>query len=261
MEKDALAINPAAEARRIVKFIRDVVRNAGAKGVVLGLSGGIDSSVVGALCVNALGKGRVLGLMMPSDHTPRQDIEDARMLSKTWGIGVVEVRISPLVAGLVSVMGAGRTRIADANAQARTRMVVLYYHANVRGYLAAGTGDRSESLLGYFTKWGDGGVDFLPIAHLFKTQVQDLGRYLGLPDRVVAKPSSPQLWPGHRASDELPADYDRLDPVLHYLFDRKLSARQAASKAGVPLEVAERALEMNRKSAHKRALPPSLVSA
>jgi NAD+ synthase len=259
MEKDTLSIDSGVETRKVVRFIREVVKKADAKGVVLGLSGGIDSSVVGSLCVKALGRRRVLGLIMPSDHTPRNDTEDARTLSREWGIEVVEAQISPLVAGLVSVAGAERTRIADANAQARIRMAVLYYHANVRSYLVAGTGDRSEALLGYFTKWGDGGADFLPIAHLFKTQVQELGRYLGLPEQIVVKPPSPQLWPGHRASDELPAGYDRLDVFFHCLFDLKMSANRAASKAGVPFEVAKQVLEMNRRSAHKRALPPSLA--
>jgi NH3-dependent NAD+ synthetase len=111
------------------------------------------------------------------------------------------------------------------------------------------------------TKWGDGGADFLPIAHLYKTQVRQLAAYLRIPTRVVVKPSSPQLWPDHRASDELPADYDKLDLVLHQLFDLKAKPSVAAEKAGVSLGVVQRAVEMHEKSEHKRRLPPSLVGA
>ncbi len=258
MKTDPLSIRPAVEARRISEFIRKTVAGAHASGVVVGLSGGIDSAVVGALCVRALGKDGVLGLLMPSDHTPKEDLEDARSLAKGWGIRAREVGISNIVEGLVSAAKLGGDRIAKANVQARVRMTILYYFSNSQNLLVAGTGDRSESLAGYFSKFGDGGVDFLPIVHLYKTQVRALGKYLGLPDRVVKKPPSPQLWPGHRATDELPADYDRLDTVLHYLFDEKLSSNEATRKAGVDRALVQKVIEMHEKSAHKRTMPPSL---
>jgi hypothetical protein len=106
------------------------------------------------------------------------------------------------------------------------------------------------------TKYGDGGVDFLPIAHLYKTQVRELGKRLGLPEKIVNKPASPQLWPGHTAAEELPADYDRLDPLLYYLFDAKLSLAAAAKKAGVGTDMARTAMKLHRSSAHKRRMPP-----
>jgi NAD+ synthase len=138
-------------------------------------------------------------------------------------------------------------------------MTLLYYYANSLGYLVAGTGDRSELAIGFFTKFGDGGADFLPIAHLFKTQVRQLAAYLGLPKGVVGKPASPQLWPGHRATDEIPADYERLDLVLHDLYDLKKTPSAAAKDAGVPRSVVDRVLEMHAKSEHKRAPAPSLA--
>src|SRR5207245_3737820 len=98
------------------------------------------------------------------------------------------------------------------------RMSSLYFVANLRNLLVPGTGDRSEDLIGFFTKYGDGGVDFLPIAHLYKTQVRTLGERLGVPSSIVTKPASPQLWPGHKATDEIPADYNILNIVLYYLF-------------------------------------------
>ena len=255
----SLGIRASREAARIAVFIRRTVDEARASGAVLGLSGGIDSAVVGALCVNALGKDRVLALLMPSDHTPRQDLEDARKLADAWGIRSEETPISRIVDDVTKSTSAEGTRMAKANVQARIRMVLLYYHANSLGYLVAGTGDKSEELLGYFSKWGDGGVDFLPIAHLYKTQVRELGAYLGLPRTVVEKPASPQLWQGQKATDEIPTDYDRLDVVLYHLYDLKAKPSEAAAKARVPLGVVESVLEMHDRTEHKRKLPPSLA--
>jgi len=252
-------IRASREADRITAFIGRIVDGARASGVVLGLSGGIDSAVVGALCVNALGKERVLVLLMPSGHTPLRDLEDARMLTDAWGVRREEVQISGIVDAITSSSKAEGTRLAKANVQARVRMALLYYRANSLGYLVAGTGDKSEELLGYFTKWGDGGVDFLPIGHLYKTQVRELGAYLGLPKGIVEKPASPQLWPRQKATDEIPANYDTLDVVLHYLYDIKVKPSEAAAKARVPLGVVKRVLEMHEKTEHKRKLPPSLA--
>ena len=235
------------------------MKDAGANGVVIGLSGGVDSAVVGSLCVRALGTKKVLALLMPSDHTPEADMDDARRLVGSWGIDASEIRISKILGELTSIIGVKGTRLADANLQARVRMTILYYYANTKGFLVAGTGDRSEKALGFFTKWGDGGVDFLPILHLYKTQVRELGTYLGLPRQVVEKPASPQLWSGHRATDEIPADYDKLDVVLECLHDNGMDATDTASSSGVPLEVVGRVQEMHRLSEHKRKMPPSLV--
>ncbi|MDE1852993.1 MAG: NAD+ synthase [Thaumarchaeota archaeon] len=258
MSSKDLAINASKETGRITSFIGEIVGRASANGLVVALSGGIDSAVVGALCVNALGRTRVLGLLLPSDHTPKEDTEDAKGLADSWGIKSENVPISKVVKMLVGSAEVKGTKIAQANIQARVRMMVTYYHANTLGYLVAGTGDRSEELLGYFTKFGDGGVDFLPIAHLYKTQVRALGTHLGLPKRVVEKPASPQLWSGQKATDEIPAEYDKLDIVLHQLFDLKAKPHEAAFRAGVPVSVVEKVLEMHRRTEHKRRMPPSL---
>jgi NAD+ synthase len=252
-------IDSPKEAKRIMAFVKKIVTGASAGGVVVGLSGGVDSSVVGALCVRALGRERVLAGLMPSDFTPKQDIEDAKGLAESWQVKSSTVQISSLVRLFGTSVGAEGTKVAKANAVARIRMAILYYYANTLGYLVAGTGDKSENLLGYFTKWGDGASDFMPIVHLYKTQVRELGAYLELPRGVVDKPASPQLWAGHKATDEIPADYDKLDVVLHYLFDKKAPKAQAARLAGVTLKVVDKVLEMHNRSAHKRVLPPSLV--
>ena len=259
MATGGISINPRKEAARIESFVRKIVKDSSAKGVVLGLSGGIDSAVVGAACMRALGKDRVLVLLMPSDHTPEVDVSDALKMADAWGVRALKIPISRITELITSSAKVQGTKIAKANVEARLRMILLYYYANSLGYLVAGTGDRSEEEMGFYTKFGDGGVDFLPIAHLFKTQVRQLGAYLRVPKSVVDKPASPQLWPGHKASDELPAEYDKLDVLLHEVFDLKASASAAARKAKVPPSVVERAMRMHRNSSHKRALPPSLL--
>ena len=244
-----------------MSFIRNVVTGSGANGVVFGLSGGIDSAVVGALCVRALGKRKVIAVLMPASHTPAQDLKDSRKLAKTWGVRSYEVPIDGTFQALTGSLPMGPdSKIANANSKARIRMTILYYFANSLGMLVVGTGDKSEETIGYFTKWGDGGVDFLPIAHLYKTQVRQLGAHLGLPPHVVTKAASPQLWPGQMATDELPLDYEDLDPVLYLLFEAKLSSKEVAKRTGVSPRIMGKVMRMHDSSAHKRALPPMLGS-
>jgi len=256
-----VGVRGARETERIAKFIVRTVEGASAGGAVVALSGGVDSAVVGALCVRALGEERVFALLLPSDHTPERDSADARRMADSWGVRWSNIPISGAVDALALSSRVAGTRIAKGNLEARVRMTLLYYHANSLGYLVAGTGDRSESMLGYFTKFGDGGADFLPIAHLFKTQVRQLAAYLGIPKDVAEKPASPQLWPGHSALDEIPAGYEKLDVALHCAYDLKMSPAEAARRAGVPTRVVEKVLEMHRRSEHKRKMPPSLASA
>ena len=245
--------------REILAFIRKEVNGARAAGAVVGLSGGVDSAVVGALLVRALGKSKVVGNLMPASHTPKQDTEDARELARVWGIRTFEVGIDSIFEAFEKSLPAlANGKIARANVKARIRMVINYYIANSLNMLVAGTGDKSEDEIGFFTKFGDGGVDFLPISHLYKTQVRALGAHLGLPESVVQKPSSPQLWPGHMAADEIPVDYDKLDVILSALFDRKLSPSEAAKEAGVRLKVVRKVLKRHHASAHKRAYPPMI---
>ncbi len=259
MGRDLLRLDTEAEVVKIARFIRTTVEGAGAKGTVVGISGGVDSAVVGELCVRALGKSRVTTMLLPSKHTPRSDLRDAVSLSTGWGTKTYTIPIDGVVDAISSASGMGGHRLANANMQARVRMTILYLAANTNRRLVAGTGDRSEEEVGFFTKFGDGGVDFLPIAHLYKTQVRALGAHLGLPGRIVRKPASPQLWPGHTAAQELPLDYDRLDVVLNCLYVLKLSRRQSAVRAEVPESVVARVMEMHESSAHKRSLPPSLA--
>jgi len=246
----------------IVDFIRGEVERAGASGVVLGLSGGIDSSLAAALCVRALGGNRVLGLIMPTSFTPREDLEDAVGLAKMLGMKAEIINIDGICDAFVSALGIDPNnpiyRMPLANMRARIRMLILYFYANLHNYLVVGTSDRSEYLIGYFTKHGDGAADIFPIRHLLKTQVRELAAYLGLPERIVKKPSSPQLYPGHKLADEIPADYSIIDKILVGLFDRGLSAEEVSEKFGVQIELVRDILQRHIRTEHKRSSPPTV---
>ncbi len=245
------------ETDRITSFIKDHVKRA-----VIGLSGGIDSSLSLALTVRAIGKENVLGLLMPSGGvTPSNDIQDAEWLAKNFAIRSTQIDIKPIFERFTEKLPAshsGKTptdlakdknlNVALGNLRARIRMCILYFFANLEGRMVIGTGDRSEHLIGYFTKFGDGGTDIEPIGHLYKTEVRAMGKLLGLPERIYAKPSSPQLWAGHKATDEIPADYPEMDPIFMQ-WDDKI----------VPKGELSRTLErMNKESEHKRTTPLTL---
>ncbi|MGI0029144.1 MAG: NAD+ synthase [Nitrososphaera sp.] len=236
-------------ARKIERFIIKYVSASAAKGLVIGLSGGLDSSVVLKLAVNALGQERVFGLILPSSATPDQDITDAIDFAKDLGIQYKVIKIEPLIESYLHALPANKR--ASGNLSARIRMNILYYHAALRGYLVAGTSDKSEKLVGYFTKYGDGAADILPIADLYKTQVRALASYLKIPAAIKEKKSSPRLWKGHLAEEELGLGYDNLDPILQLLLGKK-KPRDVASKLGVSLVDVQRVKDMLDRSAHKR---------
>lgn len=246
----------------IMNFIRNEVEKAGAFGVVVGLSGGIDSSLTAALCVKALGSDKVLGVIMPTNFTPMEDVEDALKLASNLGIKTKLINIDDICEAFIKALEIDsndpKVRIPLANIRARIRMIILYFYANLYNYLVAGTSDKSEYLIGYFTKHGDGAADFFPILHLFKTQVRELASYLGLPERIVRKPSSPQLYPGHKLTDEIPVDYSIIDPILIGLFKEKLQAKDVSEKLGVPLEIVNEILYRHLKTKHKRKTPSSI---
>lgn len=254
---------PKIDLKKTVKeisyFIRGVVEDANALGVVIGLSGGVDSSLTAALCVQALGRSKVLGIMMPTNFTPQEDLEDARELAEQLEIETIIINISDICGSLFMALKADQLdaeqKISMGNVRARVRMIILYYYSNTRNYLVAGTSDRSEALIGYFTKYGDGGADFYPNIHLYKTQVRELAKYMGVPERISYKPSSPQLYPRHKAIDEIPVDYDKLDPILVGLFDRRISSKETSQLASIPIKIVEEVLSRFNKSKHKRSFP------
>ena len=198
-------------AERISNWIRERVEEAGAEGVVLGMSGGVDSSVAAVLAKRGLGD-RVLGLIMPC-HSEPSDAEQARQVAAKFGIETEYVDLTPVFDRLVEALPPG-DRVAAGNLKARLRMVVWYYFANSRNYLVAGGGNKSETMVGYFTKHGDGGVDILPLGDLLKAQVRELARDLGIPEEIIVKPPSAGLWEGQTDEAEMGITYEELDEVL-----------------------------------------------
>jgi len=235
------------------------IRVAGASGVVLGISGGIDSSVVAALCADALGSDKVLGLLLPSETTDPKDMDDARSLCEALRIEQEVVKIGPLVKTFAEVCPHfdASDRVARGNLQPRFRMLTLYSYANRLNRLVAGSGDRSELLVGYFTKYGDGGVDMLPIGDLYKTQVRQLAPFLGIPERVVQKASSPGFWSGQTAEGELGIKYEILDLVLHGLVDLKMEREDICEALKISPETVDKVAWRIKNSEHKRSMPPS----
>ncbi|MDI9643943.1 MAG: NAD+ synthase [Candidatus Verstraetearchaeota archaeon] len=245
-------------ASEICRFIR---RKVGGRRAVLGLSGGIDSAVTAKLAVKALGSERVLALIMPDlASTPLEDVTDARTLADEIGIGYRVIDITGVAKSLVDLVSGTdvrRDKVAEGNTRARLRMTIMYYIANSENRIVIGSGDRSELLIGYFTKYGDGGVDLLPLGCLYKTQVRELARWIGIPQRIVEKESSPRLWPGQTAEGELGLSYEEIDRILFELIDLKKGVKEAIRDLGEEYaEKVTRVAWMIRRSAHKRRTPP-----
>jgi len=242
-------------------FLRDFLVKTGARGYVVGLSGGVDSSVTLTLLVRSVGAGRVYALILPDEtSTPRSDVEDAVGLAEELGVGYSVVYINRVLEAYASSLPFydESSLVANGNLKARVRMAILYYYANLKGYLVAGTGDKSEILLGYYTKYGDGGVDLLPIGDLYKTQVRRLALHLGLPERIALKPSSPRLWPGHLAEEELGCSYETIDKILYHYVDLGMSPREVSEATGIPMETVRRIIARVHANEHKR-LPPIIL--
>ena len=250
----ATELDLSSARRRIVSFIKRKVKESQADGAVLGLSGGIDSAVTAYLSVEALGSRRVTGLIMPDLRaTPDEDVKDARLVSSELCIETEEIDIAPIHKAFLKWLVPNR--LAEGNLRARIRMSLLYYHSNLTNRLVMGTGDRSELLLGYFTKYGDGGVDVLPIADLYKTEVRRLGEVLGINRRIVAKRSSPRLWPGHLAESEIGMSYETIDRLFKLRFDEGLEVPAIAARMKQSQTRLDAILAKSTASEHKRRMP------
>lgn len=247
--------------KKIEDFIRDFVEKCEKDGVVVGLSGGVDSSVTACLCVRALTPSKVYGLILPDRTiTPQDDVIHAKFIANKLKINYSIIDIWPIFSKyLEALRGVESNKVAEGNLRARIRMGILYYFANSMNRLVVGTGDRSELLIGYFTKYGDGGVDFLPIGGLYKTQVRALAKYLGVPEFIINKPSSPRLWKNHLAENELGMSYETIDTILHSVLDLKMSPSDVSKKYRIPMEHIKAVMTRVSKSEHKRRMPPIAI--
>ncbi len=244
---------------RICRFIKKYVENAGAKGIVLGLSGGVDSAVTAALSSLAIGGENVLALLMPEQETFKQkDIDDAKTVADMFHLQTVTADMTEVLDGFYRSIPAYRQsdRLCKGNIKARTRMIFLYYYANSQARIVAGTSDKSETYMGYFTKWGDAAADITPIIDLYKTQVRQLAVHLGVPGELAMKPSTPSLWPNQLAESELEIKYETLDLILYGL-ERFMKPQEIAEQLGVEQAIVNRVQNRILATEHKRRMPLS----
>lgn len=230
--------------KKIIKWIKAKIKSTGAKGLIFGLSGGIDSAVVSALAKKAVGNNH-LAVMMPC-HSSKMSICDARAVIRKLGIKAKKIDLTPVYNCAVKTLGKAN-KLAKANLKARLRMITLYYHANTLNYLVVGTGNLSELVMGYYTKYGDGGVDILPIADLLKSQVRTLAKSLGIPKAIIEKAPTADLWAGQTDEEEMGITYEQLDEIILYL--------KKGRKCSVPKAIINKVKKMVKNSEHKRVMP------
>jgi len=235
---------------QITNWIRTQVQAAGAEGLVVGLSGGVDSACVAGLCERALGRKAVVGVLLPC-HSDPIDVQYGRMVARAFDLQAFSIDLGPVYDTLSATLPPTGQRLAQANLKPRLRMVTLYHVANARNYLVAGTGNKSELMVGYFTKHGDGGVDMEPLGDLYKSQVYALARELGVPQPILDRPPTAGLWPGQTDEEEMGLSYDTLE--------RALVALSSGDEGGVDRPTLLKVRRMVDASAHKRALPPMFI--
>ncbi|MFC1954947.1 NAD(+) synthase [Chloroflexota bacterium] len=238
-------MNTKQLTEKLVSWIRERTLAAGCKGVVLGMSGGLDSSALAALCQRAFPQ-NTLGAIMPC-YSSQEDKTHAQVVATKFSILTTEIVLDDIFTALRQILpdyksSPTASQTAQANLKARLRMLTLYYIANQLQYMVAGSGNKSELSIGYFTKYGDGGIDILPLGNLVKGQVIDLARHLDIPREIIDKPPSAGLWEGQTDEAEMGISYDELD---HYLLTGESSDE--------PRKKIEAMIAAN---AHKRSLPP-----
>jgi len=258
--------NQVETVEKISNFIEDKVNESNTSGIVIGLSGGLDSSTTAYLCAKTIKKDKILGIIMPTVTTPIEDIEDAIVVAEKLGIEYEVIHVDELIAPFKEICihttnkdfkNTEYSDIANANLKARIRMMILYYHANNLNRLVVGTGNRSELLVGYFTKHGDGGVDLLPIGDLYKTEVRTLASQLGVPKEIIEKPPTAGLWAGQTDEEELGIKYELLDRILYLMVDEKMKDNDISQKLEIPLSEVLRIKKKVESSVHKLKPAPS----
>lgn len=252
-----LELNLPEVERRIRRFIKEYVENAGADGIVLGMSGGIDSGTVAAISSLSIGGSRVTGLMLPEKETYNsKDIDDAKVVAEKFGLETQVCDITPALEGFYKTIPIfdQADRLSKGNIKARTRMIYLYYYANKLNKIVCGSSDKSETMMGYFTKWGDVAADISPLMDLYKTQVRQFAEHLGIPHELAAKPSTPALWPNQLAETELGIKYETLDLILYGL-ERFMTAEEIAQQLSIKKPLVEKVKSRWLAVEHKRRLP------
>jgi NAD+ synthase len=245
---------------RLVKLIREEVERSGLKGAIVSVSGGIDSAVTLTLTVKALGPERVKALTLPErDITPDRDIADVMSLVRSLDVTCDTVEITPVISVMrkILLLYNPEDLVAFGNVKARVRMILSYHYANSLSYMVMGTSNRTEWLTGYFTKYGDGGVDLMPLVDLYKNQIRQLAIHLNIPKSIVEKAPSGGLWPGQTDEGELGIDYDTLDLILSGMV-KEMPEEEIADTLNLDLTTVQGIFRRVKTSEHKRRLPTIL---
>jgi NAD+ synthase len=231
-------------------FLNEQMEKNNVKGLILGLSGGIDSAVLAYLCKRQL-KEKTLAIIMPdTEITPNYETEDALKMIALTGIEYKLIDIKPIVKEYSMYLEPNDW--AKGNLRARVRTNILYYYANAKNYLVLGSSDKSEHLIGYFTKFGDGAADIVPIISLYKLQVRKIAEYLGVPKKVIEKKSSAHLWKEHEAEKEIGVSYEEIDSILYCLFNKKLTVDDTINKTQIEKSIVDKVYGLYLNSEHKR---------
>ncbi len=262
-----LKINEKKAVEYTVKWVKDYFKPLKTKKAVIGLSGGSDSTFTAYICRLALGKENVFGVVMPSDSNPKEDENDAYAVANALGIKAKTINISSIMKAIEREnpeLKEEKNRIARANIKARLRMLLLYKEANESNALVAGTDDRSEHALGYYTKYGDGGVDINVPEHLYKMQLRQILLWVAKNEnmevfaRIAEKIPSPRLWKGQTAENELDMHYEEIDRILYSMNEKGINkAERIAKETGLKREKVIKVMKMMQRNAHKNMLPPA----
>ena len=234
----------------IEEFLKKQVSQNNSNGLIFGLSGGIDSAVIAHLCSRVFKKESIALIMPDSKITPNIDIEDALKMAKSLGLEYKLMDINLISNEYAKYIEPND--LALGNLKARIRANLLYYYANSKNLLVVGSSDKSEYMIGYFTKFGDGSADILPIVSLYKSQVREMAKFLGVPDSVIAKKSSPQLWKEHIAEDEIGASYDEIDSILYCTFEKKMTIDETVKTTLIEKKIVDKIYQLYKNSQHKR---------
>ena len=257
-------INSEIAKKEITDFIKEIVSESKANGIIVGLSGGIDSSVVGYLAVEAVGKENVFGVHMYSKTTPKEDKDHAKLMSELLDIEYKEISIDTISDEFLKISDSANfnqknAKLANGNLKARIRMSLLYYYGNLKNYIVIGTGNKSEILIGYFTKFGDGGCDMEPIGDIYKTQLRKLAHDWNIPKPIITKPPRAGLWPGQKDEDEIGLSYEVLDSILYMAIDENLENKDIIENIDISSSEIDNIREKVKNNQHKSEIPPSPI--
>ena len=237
-------------ANRIQNGLKQKIEETDSKGVIFGLSGGIDSAVIAYLCNNVVKKKTLVVIMPDSKISPESETSDAIKIIDILGLDYKLLDINSIHKEFSMVLEPEDKALG--NLRARIRMNILYYYANLKKLVVLGSSDKSEFNIGYFTKFGDGAADVLPIVSLYKTQVRELARHLGIDEKIITKKSSPHLWPNHEAEHEIGVEYEEIDIILYCLLELKLPIEEIIKVSQINEEKVQKIYQLYKKSKHKR---------